>query len=320
MHELDLWEFVFTKLSHKKSVVLLVVASIKNSSPGKPGFKLVVSSDGEINGTVGGGPMEYSLVEEAKNYLNKKQNICTSRTLHHKRSGLGEKSGLICGGTQTTIMISLDEKKLLVVKRIINSIQKQRTAKIIIDKKGLRISSNKTPARKIEFTLIAENNFNYVETIGNSNRLLIFGGGHIGLALSKIMKELDFHISAFDSRDNISTIKKNIFADKIVITPFEKIEKKISGGENDYAVVVTTQCHSDYIVLKSILNKKFKYIGLMGSRTKTKNIFHQLKLDGIPPEQLKTIHSPIGLNINAKTPEEIAISIAAELIAIKNSG
>lgn len=297
----------------------MFVAEINNSSPGKPGFKLALCSDGEMHGTIGGGPMEFKLVEDAKRILNANQKIRTVRTLLHKRGGIGEKSGLICGGKQTTILFSVDKSSNSVIKKIVSRIEQQKKSLLKINDEKISIHDGNSSEAKIEFSKMGNNKFEYCELIGNPNRLLIFGGGHIGLALSKLMTELDFYVIAFDSRENVSTVKKNIFADKIIITSYEKIPERYFEGENIFVVVVTTECHSDYTVLKKILPRRFNYIGLMGSRTKTKNIFHQLKLDGFSSEALKKIHTPIGININAKTPEEIAISIAAELISVKNS-
>lgn len=318
MRAIDFWKFVESKLSNGQSLVLMVVAEIDKSSPGKPGFKLALAEDGEIIGTIGGGPMEYLLVEEAKTFLKQKKEIRVVRSLLHKRGGIGEKSGLICGGRQSTILFSLSKKKISLVRKIIASIEKQKNCSLFLDKKNISIQRTNSSDGKIEFHSSEPIKFSYSEIIGNPNRLLIFGGGHIGLALSKIMADLDFFVVAFDSRENVSTVQKNIFADQIIISDYENISSKISFKENDFAVVVTTRCHSDYIALKSILQNKLKYIGLMGSKTKTKNIFHQLKKDGVSEERLKSIRTPIGLNIGADTPAEIAVSIASEIISVKN--
>lgn len=318
MRAIEFWKFVESKLSDAQSLVLMVVAEIDKSSPGKPGFKLALAEDGEMLGTIGGGPMEYLLVEEAKIFLKQKKEIRTVRSLLHKRGGIGEKSGLICGGRQSTILFSINKKKISLIRKIIASLEKQKKCSLLLNEKNISIRTTNSADAKIEFHSSQPGKFNYSEVIGNSNRLLIFGGGHIGLALSKIMTDLDFFVVAFDSRENVSTVRKNIFADKIIISDYENISKKILFNENDFAVVVTTRCHSDYIVLKSILQNKLKYVGLMGSKTKTKNIFHQLKKDGVSLEKLKSVRTPIGLNISADTPAEIAVAIASEIISVKN--
>ena len=137
--------------------------------------------------------------------------------------------------------------------------------------------------------------------------------------LSRVMKALGFYVVVFDHREDVFTIEQNNFADEIIITRYEEIGKRIIESERSYIIIVTPMHAGDKDTLKSVIDKKVKYIGMMGSRSKIKNIFDALLADGIDGELLQRVHTPIGIEIEAETPEEIAISIAAEIIKVKNN-
>jgi xanthine dehydrogenase accessory factor len=132
------------------------------------------------------------------------------------------------------------------------------------------------------------------------------------------MKSLGFHVIVFDHRQDVYTLEQNKFADEIIICRYEEIGNKIIESDRSYLIIVTPLHAGDKDTLKSVINKNVKYIGMMGSKRKIKTIFDALTEEGIDKELLKKVHTPIGLEIEAETPEEIAISIAAEIIKLKN--
>ena len=114
-------------------------------------------------------------------------------------------------------------------------------------------------------------------------------------------------------------LKQNEFADEIIICNYEEIGSKIVEGERSYIIIVTPMHSGDKDTLKSVIHKNVKYIGMMGSKRKIKTIFEALSKDGIDKKLFEKVHTPIGIEIEAETPEEIAISIAAEVIKVKNN-
>jgi len=151
------------------------------------------------------------------------------------------------------------------------------------------------------------------------NRLFIVGGGHCALALSELMSKLDFHISLFDDRADLNTLAKNEFVhEKRIIESYEKIGDFIPPGKNDYVVVMTLGYRFDEIVIRKLFDRNFKYFGVLGSKAKMKTLLKNLEKEGFDKEKLNKIRTPVGLPINSRTPEEIAVSIAAEIIAFKN--
>jgi xanthine dehydrogenase accessory factor len=317
MNEAILWKFILKTISSNKKAVLLVVAESSNSSPGRQGFKMVVTEDAEQFGTIGGGIMEKDMIEYALDLLFGNETRLIKK-LHHTDKTNFEKSGLICGGYQTIIFSVIDKSQVSFIENILLSINVKRNNELIIAPNRIEFNSADS-MRPVSFTYRSDEDWNYKESIGLPLISYIAGGGHVGLAVSRVMKSLGFYVVVFDHREDVYTIKQNEFADEIVICNYDEIGSKITEGERSYIIIVTPMHAGDKDTLKSVIQKNVKYIGMMGSKRKIKSIFDALLDDGIDAELFKKVHTPIGIEIEAETPEEIAISIAAEVIKVKNS-
>ena len=317
MNEVTLWNFILKTISSDKKAVLLVVAESSDSSPGRQRFKMVITEDAEQFGTIGGGIMEKDMVEYALDLLFGNESRLIKK-LHHTDKTKFEKSGMICGGYQTIIFSVIDKLHTPLVENILSSIKEKQNNELIITPR--RIEYNTADSiLPVSFTYKSDEDWEYRENIGLPLIAYIAGGGHVGLAVSRIMKTLGFYVVVFDHREDVFTIEQNNFADEIIITRYEEIGKRIIESERSYIIIVTPMHEGDKDTLKSVIDKKVKYIGMMGSRSKIKNIFDALQADGIDGELLQRVHTPIGIEIEAETPEEIAISIAAEIIKVKNN-
>lgn len=134
------------------------------------------------------------------------------------------------------------------------------------------------------------------------------------------MSKMDFRISLFDDRPELNTIEKNRFAHEVTIVDgYENIAAHVPSGPNSYVVVMTLGYRSDAVVIRSLIDREFKYFGVLGSNAKMATMFREFIKEGIPAEKLDRIRTPVGIAINSRTPEEIAVSIAAEIISVKNS-
>lgn len=318
MKELKLWEYISNKISSNNNILLLIVANASNASPGRTGFKMAIADDGTSIGTIGGGIMEFDIVTEIRtSFLNNEKINCV-RKLHHSKLASGEKSGLICGGVQTVLFKSLTIDNIDVVQNIITSLAKMESGLLSITEESLLFMPQQSKSSHLHLSKEQDESWIFEENIGIQNTVYIVGGGHVGLAVSRIMSTLDFYVVVFDHRKDVQTIKENKFANKIITTPFDQIGKHIVEGQNTYVVVVTPSHDGDKDALNAVLNLDLKYIGSMGSSKKIKSIFNQLREDGFSTQDLEEIHTPIGIEIEAETPEEIAISIAAEIIKVKN--
>ena len=317
MKETDLWNFIDKTINSGKKVVLLTVAESSNSSPGRQGFKMAVSEDAELLGTIGGGIMEKDMIEYSLDLLFGNENK-TIKRLHHTDKTKYEKSGLICGGYQIILFSVIDNSHTGLIERIISSSNKKKNGELVISSAGIEFN-NVDSTNPVSFNYQTDDDWEYRETIGLPLIAFIAGGGHVGLAVSRIMKSIGFYVIVFDHREDVFTIEQNEYADEIIITKYEGIGNHILEGKRSYIIIVTPMHAGDKDTLKSVIQKDVKYIGLMGSKRKIKSIFDALRQDGVDEELFKRIHTPIGIEIEAESPEEIAISIAAEVIKIKNS-
>ena len=159
----------------------------------------------------------------------------------------------------------------------------------------------------------------FIEPILPSPTMYIFGGGHVSLTLAKIGKLLDFKIVVIDDQAEFATPERFPDADLVLAEDFDKAFAKLKIDKSSYIVIVTRGHKTDEAVLELALGTPAKYIGMIGSKTKIKTIFSHLLAKGIPKKLLDTVHTPIGLEIYAETPEEVAVSILAELVKIRRS-
>jgi len=159
----------------------------------------------------------------------------------------------------------------------------------------------------------------FIEPISSPPTLYLFGGGHISLPLAQIGKLLGFKIVVIDDRPAFANPQRFPQADLTLAKDFLEVFPELHINKSSYIVIVTRNHQNDERVLEWALGTKAKYIGMIGSRTKNKIIFSHLVAKGVTKEKIDKVYAPIGLEINAQTPEEIAISILAEIIKVKKS-
>jgi xanthine dehydrogenase accessory factor len=319
--ESELWHFIASRLKNGESAMLLIVAESSGSSPGRAGYKMAVATNGELCGSIGGGVMEVELVEQAKvksKNAKGKNTIELIEQVHRK--DVPNSSGMICSGKQTVIVKQLFPSDLETVQHIADCLKKHDSKIFEISNLRFEILENTKHNAAIRFTKSNETEYIYRERLGHKHELFIIGGGHCSLALSDLMSRMDFRISIFDDRPSLNTLDKNEFADEItVIEKYDDIASHIPNGDNVYVVVMTLGYAFDAIVIRKLIDHDVKYLGVLGSKAKMATLIKELRNEGFDADKLSRIHTPIGIPINSHTPEEIAISIAAEIISIKNS-
>lgn len=149
--------------------------------------------------------------------------------------------------------------------------------------------------------------------------LYIFGGGHVALPLARFAAMVGFSYTIVEDRQEYASTERFPDAKEIILATSDDFEKKLKISSSDYIAIVTRSHELDYLALKWILNQDFKYLGLIASKVKKKQVFDKLREEGFKATDINRIHSPIGLDIAAQTPEEIAVSIVSELIQVKNN-
>ena len=319
----DIWQIARERLGRGESLILLVVAESTGSSPGRAGYKMVVAADGELAGSIGGGIMEVNLVEQSRSLLSEPGAVTgflpgsVVEQIHQRNSP--NSSGMICSGRQTVIFRMLTPDDLPVIENILAVSPSSDTQSLVISRSRFELRQAGQDTGFGSFELLPDDDFQYCETLSVASRLIIIGGGHCALALSEVMSQLDFEISIFDDRPDLNTIEKNRFADSVtIVETYDNIGDLIPNSDDLFVAVMTLGYKSDQAVIRSLFNRNFKYFGVLGSRAKVATMFRELEAEGFDRERLGRVHSPIGVDINSRTPEEIAISIAAEIISVKN--
>ena len=159
----------------------------------------------------------------------------------------------------------------------------------------------------------------FQERISRPAKLVICGAGHVSMPIIRMGKMLGFHVTVVEDRPKFADDARREQADQVYCEPFEDGLAKIKGDTDTWFVIVTRGHRYDTDCLRTILGKPRAYVGMMGSKRRTAIVKDQLEAEGFEREVLEAVHTPIGLKIAAETPEEIAVSIMAEIIQIKNS-
>lgn len=187
------------------------------------------------------------------------------------------------------------------------------------------ILDGKTAGRKLlvkegENLTFPEKTEIFREVIGCDPHMIICGGGHVSVPVITIAKMTGFQVTVLEDRPKFADDARKAGADQVICAPYEKALAEERLNENTYIVIVTRGHRYDADCLYSVLSRKEScaYVGMMGSRRRTAIVKEQMVERGIDPAKIEKVHTPIGLSIAAETPEEIAVSILAEIIEVKN--
>lgn len=250
----DLFEELVLLRREGRSLVMATVVSVRGSAPRQVGARMLILRDGAIRGTIGGGPREVQVIEEAAKLFRKGGSRMLSLDF---KEGLDGGEGPLCGGSMEVFMEKID------------------------------------PPR----------------------RIVLAGAGHVGFFLHKFLRLLDFETVVFDDRPEYANEERFPGA-QLHVEPFTRGLTMLSITSNDGIVVVTPEHKYDQEVLKQALETEAGYVGMIASKRKKKAVFDNLLHEGVSREQLTRCHSPIGLDIGAESPAEIALAIAAEIISV----
>lgn len=310
-----MWKNILEFLERDNSVGLILVIENKGSSPGRRGFKMMVSEDGALEGSIGGGLMEFNMVEIARKYL-KDSSAEPFVKLQVHNADVKDSSGLVCSGEQTMLFYKLNISNIKVIKSIIDAYSQNI-------KGTLRLTSC-----KFEFLPIIQESigfkdtlpdWEYTEILNNRDTVYIIGGGHVGYACSRLLKYLGFYIVMIDNRADLKMFNENDYPDSKIVMSYDDVSQCVTEDKDNFVIVMTTKFVEDKKVVSALIKKQYKYLGVLGSKNKMKKMFDELENEGFSKNELERVYTPIGLNIKSETTEEIAISIAAQIIMIKNS-
>src|SRR5713101_8344982 len=157
----------------------------------------------------------------------------------------------------------------------------------------------------------------FVEPVLPPASLYIFGAGHVSVNLYKVAKDAGFDVTVADDREAYANRERFPEAKEVIAEDFEQATARLAPNESSYIVIVTRGHRDDIRVLRWAVQTQARYIGMIGSKRKTISIFRELTKEGVPAQLFERVHAPVGLDIGAITPEEIAVAITAELIAVR---
>ena len=257
---------------------------------------MLLLGDGRTIGTLGGGCVEAEVRRRAIELLSTNTSTLLTFRLDHD---YGWDDGLICGGTMDIYVEVLGRDDADRFERILQRLRDGHPA-------TLEIRYTSEGAQRV-----------FTDEIEPAATLVIAGAGHVGQALGAIAPALGFDVTVIDDRADFASIERFPLAKRHVVGDIETELARFPVDERTYIVIVTRGHRHDGRALAAVVNSPARYVGLIGSKRKIKTIFDDLAAAGVPIETLCRVHAPIGLEIGAVTVPEIAISIAAELVAVR---
>jgi len=193
-----------------------------------------------------------------------------------------------------------------------------RARESIESRRAQLVSFDLTPEQAGEDGLVCGGRMQvFIEPIEGTPTLCLFGAGHVAQPLARMAKEVGFRVEVADDRVKFANRARFPGADLIVVDAFPSAAAKMTLGRSSYAVIVTRGHKSDGEALAATLGKGLRFVGLLGSKPKVVHIFAALRESGVGAEELAKVRAPLGLAIGAQTPEEIAVSILAEMVAVR---
>jgi len=321
------WQHVAASMQSGSPVFIALVVSHTNHSPGTTGARLCVSGDGASFGTIGGGIMEFNVMALARRALSRKYFSPVISHLSHRKTGPGEPSGMMCAGRQSNLYYlcqpDVDGSAIISCAAAIRA---DRPGVLTITPDGISFSdepdrchgTSPEPEFATAGSLYTErdSSWSYREQLLNLRRVALLGGGHCAHALARILVSIDYHVEIYDPRPVVSLpVEANL--DGIhVFSGIDMLEtgRSIAHPSLTEVVVMGTDSNTDILALRGVLHLPFPYIGVMGSPAKIAHIRRALSDEGISVERIDRMTAPVGIPIGSRTPSEIAVSIAAQLI------
>ena len=349
----DVFRETIKQLDNKESIVIATVIRTKGSTPQKPGAKLLVKQDGSGIGTLGGGCVEGDIWFAAKQLMNRKGSV--EYREYELNEDLAAEDGLVCGGTMYFLIDPVyDPEDYLPYANEINQAYEGKSAvalatvtksdssnKAKIGNK-LLIRQDNTTDGTLGNTILDEDAFNrakslmiygrneyvisdsgieyFIEAYTTPPQLVLCGGGHVSRALAHLAKPLGFQLFITDDREEFVDKERFPEADQLVALKPEDALSELPINSNTFVVIATRGHRYDNTALLAAAKTTASYVGLLGSKRKTILIYEDLIKAGLDLERIRSIRSPIGLDITARTPEEIAISIMAEILMFRLGG
>ena len=346
----DVCEEILQVLSRGEKAALSTIVSSRGSLPMSKKAKMLVREDGTFVGTVGGGCLEADVWSEARQVMVNGSPTLQRFILTEEHAG---DEGLNCGGNAeiftepvlpglgfdvyTEVNRLLDSREHALLATLVSGSSAAPGQKMVLHGDGTCVGSLGDPAldELVRIEMAAEKNDDvlkvltlehdegtvrvFVEALQSDPDLFIFGGGHVSRAIASIAGSVGFRITIIDDRPAFANAERFPWAAEVVVADFDDVVSKLAIDATSYLIAVTRGHQWDQPIIEQAIRTNAKYIGMIGSRRKVALMWEKLEKNGIPRAKLDRVHSPIGLDIHADTPEEIAVSVVAELIQVRRS-
>ena len=329
---MGIYEIIEQYLRDKKNGTIATVIARAGSAPRDVGAKMFIGEDGVLYGTIGGGRLEHDTCQEAMSMMGKGG----PKVLHIRMDAKEVASnGMICGGDVDVLLEPVLERYNALYSRL-EYLEKRSKKGVLITK----FDNNNFAKTLLEDDLamhgdvISENDRDaflqhlygikpcatdglVIEPLQVSVALYIFGAGHVSQYITKVAKMVDFSVTVIDDREEFANTERFPDADEIIVDNFQNVFNRLKFTGKEFVAIVTRGHQYDAGVLGEALKRQTRYVGMIGSKRKVAIVFDFLKKSGFDNEAIKKVHAPIGLAIHAETPQEIAVSIVAELIRVR---
>jgi len=350
----DIYLKIIELIEKGRFSVLATIIQQAGPSPRGAGTKCLIMDDGSFTGTVGGGILEAQTLKKAENVFDSGLPFHLRFSL--KGSDVAD-TDMLCGGTLEVFLelispksskhLSIFQEAVKVTQRggvgLMATVvdpdrwQHGEVPKLFLGKDGrqagslpgiqgsekilLAKMSQILRSRQPDVLSIQDDKKNpvevFVEPVVPNPALYVFGGGHVSKQVVPLASRVEFHVVVIDDRREFANKKNFPDAGKVHQLPFEGVMERLPVDESSFLVIMTRGHMNDKVVLSQALRTKAVYIGMIGSSRKRKMIYEKLLEEGFTEEDLLRVSSPIGIGIGAETPEEIGISVVAELIKVR---
>ena len=303
---------IFTTLlyemeKHHDTVLCTIIAD-SGSTPRGKGAQMLVGDAGLLSGTIGGGAVEGGAIALGRTLLRERGSAVHEYKLRHND---GEDIGMVCGGDVTVHLqfIAADDP---VWRELAGSVLQR----IALRQPGALVLALDGGAPALQDAPETDS-AHFALPLPIGQRAVLFGAGHCSLALCPLLTTVGFRVTVVDDRPELVTKERFPTADAVICCDLDRVTETVPIGEEDYVVVMTNGHSHDFAVQEQVLRGRYAYIGVIGSRAKTASVNARLREAGISEAAIASVHTPIGTAIKAVTPEEIAVSIAGEMICVR---
>ena len=333
----ELFENIVKTMDAGEDTVLVSIIADSGSVPRGLGARMLIGPRGRICGTIGGGAVEYRSEGLAAEVLKGKSSYSKAFTLRRNEV---EDLGMICGGDVRVYFqfLAADNREFYALAKnclamfgedkstwLVTELTDEDHWRMAIYERGGE-ADELGIGEDISYLLVSgavsdewDGRVFYSEPLTIPGRVLVFGGGHIAMELVPVLVHLEFRVVVFEDREEFTRPALFPGAEEIILGDFTKLDEKVEIRPEDFVVVVTRGHAFDFDVQRQVLVHDTAYVGVIGSRKKKAAVNARLREAGITPERIDDIYAPIGTAIKAKTPAEIAISIAGQLIEVRST-